>query len=137
MGTTRMTGTNPCAGKKALTTALNKIVNPINVPYYKTALCPVNVHWHLGAEHRSEGEFDEDGTSPDNHLIPEDEDPEDTRRLEAARYGFACKHYQSDDARFNTEYNWKYCRDMHVGETYEVHWPHSALGACGTPSRAS
>ena len=22
---------------------------------------------------------------------------------------------------------------MRVGETYEVHWPHSALGACGTP----
>lgn len=22
---------------------------------------------------------------------------------------------------------------MHVGETYEVHWPHSALGACHTP----
>jgi len=22
---------------------------------------------------------------------------------------------------------------MHVGETYEVHWPHSAAGACGTP----
>ena len=21
---------------------------------------------------------------------------------------------------------------MHVGETYEVHWPHSAAGACGT-----
>merc|ERR1719356_866333 len=160
--TTRMTGTNPCAGKKTLTTALNNIecfqegvrqaieqsgaditegfqgninttVNPINVSYYKTALCPVNVHWHLGAEHRSEGEFDEDGTSPENHLIPEDEDPEDTRRLEAARYGFACRHYQSDDSRFNTEYDWKYCRDMHVGETYEVHWPHSALGACGTP----
>jgi len=22
---------------------------------------------------------------------------------------------------------------MHVGETYEIHWPHSAAGACGTP----
>jgi len=22
---------------------------------------------------------------------------------------------------------------MHVGETYEIHWPHSVLGACGTP----
>jgi len=34
-------------------------VTPITVPYYKTALCPVNVHWHLGAEHRSAGQFDE------------------------------------------------------------------------------
>jgi hypothetical protein len=24
---------------------------------------------------------------------------------------------------------------MHVGETYEVHWPHSTLGACGTPNQ--
>merc|ERR1711982_127265 len=36
------------------------------------------------------------------------------------------------DVKFNTEYGWKHCTDMHVGETYEVHWPHSALGACGT-----
>lgn len=24
---------------------------------------------------------------------------------------------------------------MEVGETYEVHWPHSAAGACGTPNQ--
>ena len=24
---------------------------PIDVPYEETDLCPVNVHWHLGAEH--------------------------------------------------------------------------------------
>jgi len=35
--------------------------------------------------------------------------------------------------KFTTEYAWKHCVDMHVGETYEVHWPHSAAGACGTP----
>ena len=31
------------------------------------------------------------------------------------------------------EYDWKYCKDMHVGLTYEFHWPHSSLGACQTP----
>jgi len=159
----RMTGSNPCDGQKALTQpalnngdcfkdgvrqaleqagaditegfvgGVNSSINPINTPYYKTALCPVNVHWHLGAEHRSAGEFDENGTSPENHLLPEDENPEDARRLGAARYGYACKHYKKDDPKFNVEYNWTYCKDMHVGETYEVHWPHSALGACGTP----
>jgi len=162
--TKRMTGTNICEGKKALTVpALNNIacfengvrkameqsgadvtegyqggvktnLEPITKPYYKTALCPVNVHWHLGAEHRSAGEFDEHGTSPKNNLVPADDNPEDTRRLGSkARYGYACKKYSTSDARFNTEYPWKYCKDMHVGETYEVHWPHSALGACGTP----
>jgi len=154
---------NPCEGKKELTKdalkntacfkdgvrqaieqagadvtkgfqgSLNSTVNPINIPYYKTSLCPVNVHWHLGAEHRSEGQFDEDGTSPPNHLNPTDDNPEDTRRLAGTRYGYACRLYKENDASFNTEYTWQYCQDMHVGETYEVHWPHSALGACGTP----
>merc|ERR1712232_547292 len=26
-----------------------------------------------------------------------------------------------------------HCEGMHVGETYEVHWPHSAMGMCNTP----
>jgi len=37
---------------------------PITSPYWKNQLCPVNVHWHLGAEHRSAGQFDENGKSP-------------------------------------------------------------------------
>jgi len=115
---------------------LDTNITPITTHYFKTALCPVNVHWHLGAEHRSEGQFDEKGTSPANHLLPEDENPEDTRRrLSAARYGFACTKYNDKEYRFNNEYDWKFCKDMHVGETYEVHWPHSALGACGTPNQ--
>merc|ERR1712029_233864 len=80
---------------------------------------------------------DEKGTSPANgdDLEPvQDENPEDTRRrLAAARYGYACSKYDAADAKFNTEYPWQFCKDMHVGETYEVHWPHSSLGACGTP----
>merc|ERR1719161_2643887 len=59
---------------------------PITTDYFAAGLCPVNVHWHLGTEHYSAGEYD-----------------------------------------------WKHCVDMHVGETYEFHWPHSAAGACGTP----
>merc|ERR1739838_463030 len=75
----RLTGSNPCEGKKALTQpgldnkecfkdavrnageqsgsdvtqgytgGIATDVTPISVPYFKTALCPVNVHWHLGA----------------------------------------------------------------------------------------
>ena len=43
-----------------------------------------------------------------------------------------CYHYDATDSRFTTEYDWKHCKGMKVGETYEVHWPHSAFGACGT-----
>merc|ERR1719453_2113546 len=39
-------------------------LDPILVDYSLTDLCPVNVHWHLGAEHRSEGQYDEEGSSP-------------------------------------------------------------------------
>merc|ERR1712194_235727 len=82
-------------------------VYPWNLTYLEGGLCPVNVHWHYGAEHLSVGEFDEDGTGRN---FSEEEDP-----------------------KFTTEYDWAYCIGMHVGETYEVHWPHSAAGACGTP----
>jgi len=107
-------------------------------------LCPVNVHWHLGAEHRSAGQYDENGKSPSPNRynksyntapVGEYEATPPTRRLgsDPVRYGFACHHYDAADPKFTTEYDWKHCQDMYVGETYEVHWPHSVLGACGTP----
>jgi len=119
--------------------SLETDVVPISVPYFKTALCPVNVHWHLGAEHRSEGEYDEAGTSPGHAGTPDANAPahaDGDRRLdESPRYGYSCHHYDAGDSTFTTEYAWKHCLEMHVGETYEVHWPHSALGACGTPNQ--
>lgn len=96
---------------------------PIRAPYHTTAMCPVNVHWHLGAEHLSVGEFDENGSGPDD----------EHRRLGDYRLGHRCHHYDSTDPKFTTPYAWKHCHSsMKVGETYEVHWPHSAAGACGT-----
>ena len=87
---------------------------PIVEPYWKEGLCPVNVHWHLGAEHLSVGEFDEAGSGPAaSH----------NRKLLAgsdAREGFLCHHFDSADAKFTTEFEWKHCKDMHVGNTYEV-----------------
>jgi hypothetical protein len=98
---------------------------PITEMYPNTALCPVNVHWHLGAEHRSEGQFDEDGVGPGASV--------GHRRLASnARLGFRCHHYTKADSKFTREYTWRHCVGMQVGETYEVHWPHSSLGACGT-----
>lgn len=160
--------TNPCAGKKPTNTSfdnkpcfLGAVLNaleqaganvtqgfqgtldatprvPITTQYYKAGLCPVNVHWHLGAEHYSVGQYDENGEGPPN--TTDYVDPAgrlDLRRLAAnsARLGFQCHHYKTHktDPRFTTEYNWKHCVGMHVGETYEVHWPHSAAGHCGSP----
>lgn len=167
----RMSGVNYCAGQKAVTEpALNNrdcVVNavieageqagaditanftgthsstiePIRNRYFTTGLCPVNVHWHLGAEHRSEGQFDENGSAPPGLAgTPDMQAPPHVggrrlRRLQydEVRYGYACHHYDAGNSMFTREYNWQHCLDMHVGETYEVHWPHSAIGACGTP----
>jgi len=114
---------------------IDTAVSPITTPYYQTTLCPVNVHWHLGAEHRSQGEFDETGVSPLLGGTPDTGGP--TRRLagDSVRYGYACGLYDSTNAAFEDTYVWQHCLDMHVGETYEVHWPHSAFGACGTPNQ--
>lgn len=96
---------------------------PITTPYWKNDMCAVNVHWHLGAEHLSVGEYDENGTGPDSELDL------------TARQGHRCNYYDASSPMFTTPYEWKYCKDMEVGQTYEVHWPHSAAGACGTPNQ--
>ena len=72
--------------------------------------------WHVRRR------YDAGGHGPGGH-----------RQLAAgARLGHRCHHYNAADAKFTSEYNWQHCVGMHVGETYEVHWPHSAAGACGT-----
>ena len=104
----------------------NTTAEPITVPYYQAGLCPVNVHWHLGAEHLSVGEYDESGKGP----------TEIAQRRKLAgkeRQGFQCTLYDEADEKFTKPYEWKHCdSSMEVGQTYEVHWPHSAAGACGT-----
>jgi len=109
---------------------------PITEPYWKAGLCPVNVHWHLGAEHLSVGEYDDSGKGPSMVENVDSGDGSFSRRLlAAARLGHQCKKYDSKDPKFTTKYAWKHCKEMHVGQTYEVHWPHSASGACGTPNQ--
>ena len=117
---------------------------PITQPYSQVGLCPVNVHWHLGAEHLSVGQYDEYGTGPPttnssgsgsgSGLSSGSGSSSGGRRQLAAgeRRGGRCHYYRNTDPKFTTPYNWHYCTNMMVGETYEVHWPHSAAGACGT-----
>ncbi len=104
-------------------------IEPNTKPYFQSSMCPVNVHWHLGAEHYSVGEFDENGHGPHD-----DKDHAHVRDLAEGEVqdGYRCHHYDANDSKFTTPYSWKHCVGMEVGETYEVHWPHSAAGACGT-----
>eukprot|EP00588_Corethron_pennatum_P002451 CAMPEP_0194298004 /NCGR_PEP_ID=MMETSP0169-20130528/59919_1 /TAXON_ID=218684 /ORGANISM="Corethron pennatum, Strain L29A3" /LENGTH=423 /DNA_ID=CAMNT_0039047935 /DNA_START=768 /DNA_END=2036 /DNA_ORIENTATION=+ len=126
--------------------AVDHVPNTKN--YWASSMCPVNVHWHLGTEHYSVGEYDENGDGPngnigleahsENHDDYHDGNSTGMRSLKAdddhhhVRGGFRCHHYDSGDEKFTKNYEWKHCKEMEVGETYEVHWPHSAAGACGT-----
>ena len=114
------------------------------VDYNDMGMCTVNVHWHIGAEHRSEGQYDEaaafDHPNKDTYAGSH-------RRLASSDGGMRIGHmctkgkelWEANDASVRNsdgsvkEYDWKYCKDMHVGLTYEFHWPHSSLGACQTP----
>ena len=99
---------------------------PISSPFSEEDMCPVNVHWHLGAEHRNAGTFDIPGgdwlaeNDPDAHLE------------EGVEPGNFCPDYDADDPKFTTPYDFQHCSHMKVGYTYEIHWPHSNLGACDT-----
>ncbi len=90
-------------------------------PYYQSSMCPVNVHWHLGSEHYSYGEFDENGNGPHGNIPrPEWADRGLSEEGEEVADGFRCHHYDSSDSKFTTPYDWKHCKGMEVGETYEV-----------------
>jgi len=118
----------------------NSATPPITTTYRAAGLCPVNVHWHLGAEHLSVGQYDEHGDGPhDDYELATDDGHHrllaSHRQLASGgvRLGYQCRHYDETDQKFTAPYEWEHCVDMMVGQTYEIHWPHSTVGACGTP----
>lgn len=80
-----------------------------------------NIHFHLGAEHKSD-EYN------DGHASEEYDHDHTGRRLlsESARPGWMCPNVNSVD----DSHVWKYCKgEMHVGNSYEVHYVHSSAGS--------
>jgi hypothetical protein len=81
-------------------------------------LAMANVHYHLGAEHRSAGEYDfsklEDSTFD----------------ADLTEYGYYCDNtdgYQADsDAGNFGNYSWEHCTNTEVGQTYEMHYVYSS-----------
>jgi len=100
---------------------------PIETSFSSEGMCPVNVHWHLGAEHRNTGTYDIPGEDWLPLIDPDyEEDP-------AVEPGNFCPDFNPEDPMFTTPYAFEHCSEhMRVGYTYEIHWPHSNLGACGT-----
>ena len=107
-------------------------------------MCPINVHYHIGAEHNSNGQYDQPF---DSGAVGEGNGPTYSAD-EIALYPFLRndKNYTGKRCDFYRNYEdygltksdfvdspsaFKYCDGVKVGETYEFHWPHSTLGACG------
>ncbi|KAH8066399.1 hypothetical protein JL722_839 [Aureococcus anophagefferens] len=121
------------------------------IPDYNAAgMCTVNVHWHIGAEHRRgpvHGGVRLRPPGPRDLRAPPPERgrprgltdaQKEARKLASAASAWAtCKNAydlnnDDPDGIVANEYDWQYCHDMHVGLTYEFHWPHSSIGACQT-----
>ena len=81
---------------------------PNTKPYYQSAMCPVNVHWHLGSEHYSVGEYDEGGDGPHgNQAYPDWAQRARDLAEGKVRDGFRCRHYDAADEKFTKPYDWK------------------------------
>lgn len=106
------------------TGAMTAELSPIQMDFSKVdGMCVVNVHWHLGAEHKNTGTYDIAGSE---WLAAHGQSSPD---IEAGNF---CPGYDASDPKYTTEYDFEYCSDVHVGFTYEIHWPNSNLGMCGT-----
>jgi hypothetical protein len=113
---------------------LREPVGTLVTDYAAAGMCLVNIHWHLGAEHMSEGQYDIQGQEfLDNVYVGKDAGY--NRRLLASegdiQAGWMCDGYDPEDPTMTTEYDWQHCEGMNVGLTYEIHWPHSSAGHCG------
>jgi len=82
----------------------------------------VNVHFHLGAEHKS------DSYNDDTDSVAYDGSSSSRRLSSDPRPGFMCP---TDDLQAEnlTDYTFQYCTgDVRVGKSYEVHYVHSSAG---------
>ena len=139
-------GGNVTLGYNQGTHAKGTLNKPVTTTLAAAGMCPVNVHWHLGAEHVSTGEYDIAHTAvaangPATNGYDSRSPASVGRKLLAAAgasgggttyLGGRCTKYPNLSTAQKSDYDWKYCKNMVVGETYEVHWPHSEMGACNT-----
>lgn len=79
----------------------------------------VNTHYHLGAEHKSSGEYDKLHTTSRKLLSGDTE------------YGFYCDDVAAVSALTSAQkaaYDFQYCKETEVGKTYEMHYVYSSGG---------
>lgn len=101
-------------------------IKPLNETLDKVdEMCVVNVHWHLGAEHNSDRQYDLPIVDADGN-VDSDTGPSypNGLPLPANFTGNRC-HYFAERENFGLkdadfeDYDFKHCVDVKVGETYE------------------
>jgi hypothetical protein len=93
----------------------------------KSGQCNTNIHWHIGAEHESQGQYSKTGNW-------EARGPKRREGL-LGQKGGRCYLYDSKKNMFTKDYDWKHCDNIihQVGETIEIHWVNTGLSEqCGT-----
>ena len=89
-------------------------------PSLSENLCIVSIHYHTGSEHRSNGEYDADGTGPPRREIEVGSDT-------FFEKGDRCHLYDEGDKKWTEPYNWKHCdASTQIGETIELHFVRSS-----------
>ncbi|CAE6941653.1 unnamed protein product [Symbiodinium sp. KB8] len=85
----------------------------------------VNIHWHLGAEHRMEDAYDRRPPEWASYVTVPDENNESQQVVP----GLWCPTDGIDDAKLDeSSFNFTYCKAAQVGGTYEFHWVFSTGG---------
>ena len=96
-------------------------LEPIKLPFSQFQdglgpLCPANVHFHIGAEHSSDGEYDTSFDFKDFSNGPEYNTTNFPRDKEYS--GKRCNFYKNRETNglnFENKFQWKYCVDVKVG----------------------
>lgn len=98
---------------------------PVLTDAQAMSMFQTNVHFHLGAEHKSD-EYN-DGRASEEY----DKAHAHGRHLlaESPRPGFMCPNVGLSAELLDDSHVWEHCKgEMHVGNSYEVHYVHSSAG---------
>eukprot|EP00439_Symbiodinium_sp_Y106_P008746 s10355_g1.t1 len=85
----------------------------------------VNIHWHLGAEHRMENAYDRRSPEWASYVTV----PDENNVSQPVVPGLWCPTDGIDDAKLDeSSFSFTYCKAAQVGGTYEFHWVFSTGG---------
>mmetsp|Transcript_37953 Transcript_37953/g.77654 ORF Transcript_37953/g.77654 Transcript_37953/m.77654 type:complete len:299 (+) Transcript_37953:48-944(+) len=85
----------------------------------------VNIHWHLGAEHRMENAYDRRSPEWASYVTV----PDENHVSQPVVPGLWCPTDGIDDAKLDeSSFSFTYCKAAQVGGTYEFHWVFSTGG---------